>query len=168
MNLVLLGFHGSGKTVVGKVLADRLWSSFLDVDETLAAQMAERGEDPQEYLPHVQAGQRALLAELKADGADVVAASSIAVPDGPTLAALKARGRLVYLKADPAALAERVAADLARQRGLYPHFRRAELADIPAALARRDGPWAAMADLTLDTTPMPIETVVRLVIRMAM
>ncbi len=46
MNIILLGFHGSGKTVVGKMLADQLWSTFLDVDETLAAEsMRDNCED---------------------------------------------------------------------------------------------------------------------------
>jgi shikimate kinase len=32
MNVVLIGYRGSGKTTIGKRLADRLWQKFVDLD----------------------------------------------------------------------------------------------------------------------------------------
>jgi shikimate kinase len=170
VNLILLGFHGSGKTVVGRMLADRLWGTFVDVDETLAAQKAgaAAGGDGDGYLSAVQAGQESLLGAIKWDGQTVVAASSVAVPDGKRVESLKADCRFVYLKAEPAVLAQRIGADPARAKVSYSYFRRAEAGDVDAGVAKRDSAWSAMADLTLDTSPMTPETVVRLVIRMAM
>jgi shikimate kinase len=168
VNIILLGFHGSGKTVVGKLLADQLWSTLVDVDETLAAQIAGQGEGPADYLPAVTAGQAKLLEALKEGGQVVFAASSVAVPDGQTVPGLKAHSKLVYLRAQPPVLAQRIAEDPARRGKVYPLFRRAETADVAAALAKRDSLWAGMADVTLDTDPMTPQTVARLVIRMAM
>jgi shikimate kinase len=168
LNVILLGFHGSGKTVIGRKLADKLWATFVDVDETIAGQLAREGADPEDYLPVVTAGQEKILGSLSKDPQSIVAASAVAVPDEALIAALKQHSRLVYLKAEPAALAARIAADPVRARGNYPLFRRAETADIAAGLARRDAAWTAMADLVLDTSPLPVETVIRLVVRMAM
>ncbi|MEZ0264482.1 MAG: shikimate kinase, partial [Phycisphaerae bacterium] len=33
MGIVLIGYRGSGKTSVGRKLADRLWQDFVDTDE---------------------------------------------------------------------------------------------------------------------------------------
>src|SRR5215831_15611769 len=35
MSIVLIGYRGSGKTTVGKRLADSLWQSFVDSDELI-------------------------------------------------------------------------------------------------------------------------------------
>ena len=53
MNVALIGYRGSGKTSVGKALADRLWQKFYDVDDqivqnagkTIAEIFAEHGEE---------------------------------------------------------------------------------------------------------------------------
>jgi shikimate kinase len=35
MSVILIGYRGSGKTTVGKRLADRLWQKFVDTDELI-------------------------------------------------------------------------------------------------------------------------------------
>lgn len=53
MDLILVGFMGSGKTTVGKLLADRLGKQYFDLDQLIVEQtgmsipqiFAERGED---------------------------------------------------------------------------------------------------------------------------
>lgn len=35
MSLFLLGYRGSGKTTIGRLLADRLWQTFIDTDEMI-------------------------------------------------------------------------------------------------------------------------------------
>jgi shikimate kinase len=35
MNVVLIGYRGSGKTSIGRKLADRLWEKFYDVDDLI-------------------------------------------------------------------------------------------------------------------------------------
>src|SRR6185436_8394699 len=35
MSVVLIGYRGSGKSTVGKRLADRLWQPFVDTDELI-------------------------------------------------------------------------------------------------------------------------------------
>lgn len=35
MSIVLIGYRGSGKTTIGKRLADRLWQPFVDVDDLI-------------------------------------------------------------------------------------------------------------------------------------
>src|SRR5687767_5894167 len=35
MNVVLVGARGCGKTTIGKRLADRLWQTYIDIDELI-------------------------------------------------------------------------------------------------------------------------------------
>src|SRR3954453_17638729 len=37
MSAILLGYRGSGKTSIGRKLADRLWLKFVDTDEMIVA-----------------------------------------------------------------------------------------------------------------------------------
>src|SRR4051794_9271902 len=37
MSIVLIGYRGSGKTTIGRKLADRLWQTFVDTDERIVA-----------------------------------------------------------------------------------------------------------------------------------
>jgi shikimate kinase len=37
MSVILLGYRGSGKTTIGKKLADRLWQKFVDTDQMIVA-----------------------------------------------------------------------------------------------------------------------------------
>ncbi len=166
MNVILLGFRGSGKTAVGKKLADQLWATFVDVDEMIAAQFA-RPNAAADPLAAAAAAQVKILSALSEDPQTIVAASSEFVPDGALVQSLKSHTRLVYLKAEPAVLASRIAPDSSGPRAFVPLLGRPQGAD-PAWLAQCDGAWSAMADLALDTSPMTIETVVRLVVRMAM
>jgi shikimate kinase len=114
--LVLVGMMGSGKTTVGRELATRLGWTFLDSDAMVEAStgatvtelFAARGEDG------FRAEESRVLAEaLDADASVVVSAAggSVLSPDNR---ALLATHTVVWLRADPATLAERVGAGTGR------------------------------------------------------
>lgn len=42
MNIILLGYRGSGKTTIGKLLAEQLWKDFVDVDQLVMRRMGNR------------------------------------------------------------------------------------------------------------------------------
>jgi shikimate kinase len=82
-NLVLTGFMGTGKTSVGRVVAERLHREFVDMDEVLAARegasiaeiFARQGEQ------HFRARERELCAELSARNNLVIATGGGALLD---------------------------------------------------------------------------------------
>src|SRR5579859_3675326 len=53
MSILLIGYRGSGKTTIGKRLADRLWQPFVDTDDLIVKKAGknirqifeEQGED---------------------------------------------------------------------------------------------------------------------------
>ena len=47
MSVFLIGYRGSGKTTIGRRLADRLWQTFVDTDELIvrkAGRSIDRGD----------------------------------------------------------------------------------------------------------------------------
>ena len=111
-HLVLVGLMGSGKTTVGRVAAQRLRRELLDSDfmiearegRTVRAIFAEDGEDAFRAIET-----DVLVEALAADDKAVIAAAGGVVLRSENRAALRDSGaRVVWLRADPATLVERV------------------------------------------------------------
>jgi len=115
MNLVLVGMRGSGKTTVGRLVAGRLGWSFLDTDVLI---QERRGETIREIF--AQGGEglfRKLEAETVRECASrhqtVIACGGGVVLDPRNVQALRAKGLVVHLTADPEELWRRVSGDAA-------------------------------------------------------
>ena len=111
-HLVLVGLMGSGKTTVGRVVAQRLRRELLDSDfmiearegRTVRAIFAEDGEDTFRAIET-----DVLVEALAAEDRAVIAAAGGVVLRPENRAALRESGaRVVWLRADPATLVERV------------------------------------------------------------
>jgi shikimate kinase len=110
-HLVLVGMMGSGKTSVGRVCAQRLQREFVDTDHlvesregaTVAEIFSTRGE------PAFRALERAAVADAcAADAPTVIACGGGVVLDPVNRETLRAAGCVVWLRADAAALGDRV------------------------------------------------------------
>jgi shikimate kinase len=146
--MVLVGMMGSGKTTVGRELAGRLGWAFLDSDAmveassgaTVAELFASGGEDA------FRAEESRVLAEALAwPTPAVVSAAGGAVLDPANRARLASQAMVVWLRADPATLADRVGTGEGRPL----------LADDPAArLAELDAVrrplYGEVADVVVD------------------
>ncbi|MDB5297779.1 MAG: aroL, partial [Phycisphaerales bacterium] len=115
MSVFLIGYRGSGKTTVGRRLADRLWQSFVDSDERVVA--AVGGITIKEIFEREgEAGFRdresAVVRELAAAADHVVALGGGAVLRPENRAAIAAGGhKVIYLRCDAAELYRRIHAD---------------------------------------------------------
>jgi len=109
-NIYLLGFMGSGKTSVGKRLAEKKNMTFIDLDEkieesegmSIAEIFAGKGE---EYFRDVE---KKVLKELSAMDSCIVATGGGAVMDPENLQTMKDSGVTVSLLASPEIVHERV------------------------------------------------------------
>ena len=146
----LAGMMGAGKSAVGPRLAARLGRRFVDVDQEIEREagcsvgelFAREGE------AGFRARERAWLERL-AGAPLVVALGGGAVAQPGARERLSASGILVYLRARPETLLERVGDAEARPllRGLS---REARLARLVALLAERE-PHYASASIVVDT-----------------
>ena len=116
MSIVLIGYRGSGKTTIGRKLADRLWQPFVDIDELIVEQGRQ---DHQGNLRSRTASRtfRDLEAEVvrgsqPADGPRDRPGRRGARTRGKSRSAIQTAGhKVIYLRCEPAELLERIQAD---------------------------------------------------------
>jgi shikimate kinase len=114
MSVFLIGYRGSGKSTVGRRLADRLWQAFHDSDELVVRGAGMSIKDI--FAAEGEAGFRdresAVVRELAMLDDHVVALGGGAVLRAENRAVLKDAGhKVIYLRCDPDELHRRIAAD---------------------------------------------------------
>lgn len=148
-NIYLIGPRASGKTTLGRMLAERLQRDFLDLDaafvekhgETIAAMVEREGWDA------FRRAEAAILAETGTRAGLVVATGGGAVLM-PENREVLGRGLVLYLQADPERLAERLMADLNEEQ--RPKLTELGLREeITATLAEREPLYLACAHACL-------------------
>jgi shikimate kinase len=147
-NIALIGFMGTGKSSVGRLVAAQLQFDFLDTDEliesrakkTVSQIFAEDGE------PRFREYESQVVAELAArEGAVISTGGGIGADEG-NLASLKSHALVVCLWASAEKIFERVSHQTHR-----PLLREADpLAKIRQLLAGRE-PFYKQADVLLNT-----------------
>lgn len=147
-HLLLVGMMGSGKTTVGRMLADRLGRPFFDsddeVEQATGHSVAEIFATDGEAAFRIEE-RRALEAAVASPAPAVVAVAGGAVLDPHNRAVIEGAGTVVWLRADPATLARRVGDGAGRPL----------LGDDPPAALRRLAAertplYAQVADVVVD------------------
>jgi shikimate kinase/3-dehydroquinate synthase len=156
-SIVLVGMMGSGKTSVGRRLAERLDLPFADADaaiETAAGMnipeiFAQRGET------EFRLGERRVIARLLAEEPKVLATGGGAFMAEETRARIREHGVSVWLKADPEVLMKRV-----RKRSNRPLLKTADPEATLRRLLEERTPTYSLADIAVLSRDVPHEVVV--------
>lgn len=161
-SIVLVGLMGVGKSTVGQRLAKRLDLPFLDADaeiETAAAlTIAEIFERYGE--PHFRDGERRVIARLMRGPAKVIATGGGAFINDSTRALILRDALAVWLDADIAVLADRVA-----RRDTRPLLRGKDPATVLRDLAQLRNPIYAQAHLHIASQRAPHEATVAAILK---
>lgn len=158
-NIVLIGFMGSGKTSVGKLIAKRLRFQFLDTDhlvEDRARQtIAEIFSGPGGETTFRERETAALESLLVATHRHVIATGGGIVTQSRNLPLLRQLGWVVLLQADPDEIFRRVARNHDRPllRVKDPRSRVHEM------LSTREPLYREVADFVIDSTGLRREDV---------
>jgi shikimate kinase len=167
--LSLVGTRGTGKSTVGRILAERLVRPFLDADveleeklgRSIASIFAEDGETA------FRDWEERVLSELtSAHQGAILATGGGAVLRAANRAALRSFGFVVWLRADPAVAVARLQAD---RRGLQlrPALTPAgTLAEVAAVLETRTPLYRAVAHAVVDTSQRTPESVVEAILEL--
>ena len=158
-NLILTGFMGTGKTVVGKRLAKRLGWRFVDVDKLI--ETAAGITIPEIFEKKGEAAFRRLesrqISKVVRDKGQVIATGGGAFTDPENRRRLLGNGMVVCLMARPQVILSRVGRRIHARPMLKGSVN--TLSAIRALLAKRARDYQ-QADLTVDTSDSEIEEVV--------
>ena len=170
MNIILIGYRGSGKTTVGRLLAEQLWKTFVDVDDEICARFDNR------TIADIfeNEGERAYR-DVECDVAvDLCSRDDHVIGlGGGTLGEVRARQAVeaadavrVYLRCDPETLLERISADN-RSAATRPNLTKlgGGIEEINAMLAKRQPIYEAVADVVLDASDMTPPRIVEELVR---
>ena len=163
-HLALVGLMGAGKTTVGARCAEGLGRPFVDTDDVVEATLglsvpeifAALGE------PGFREHERRAVADVCASPVPlVIACGGGAVLDPENRARLRDTSLVVWLRAGPAALAERVADEVAnrpllRERGASATLARLDVLRAPA--------YEAAAHVIVDTEGRSVDQVAQAVL----
>ena len=151
-NVVLIGFMGTGKTSVGRLLATRLGCAFHDLDKKIEERHGM--SIPEMFAQHGEAYFRACEKDaVRAASARtnlVIATGGGTVKDAENVALLRANGILVALAADVDTILQRT-----QTRGKRPVLDGADAGDRRAAVVRlleERRHLYESADITVDTS----------------
>ncbi len=156
-SIVLVGMMGSGKSSIGRRLAARLGTTFVDADSeieeaagmTIAEIFDKHGE------PYFRAGEARVIARLLEHGPQVLATGGGAFMNRDTRAAIRDKGISIWLKAELEVLMKRI-----KRRGERPLLRTDDPVATLTALIEQRYPIYAEADLTVLSRDVPHEAIV--------
>jgi shikimate kinase len=146
--IVLVGLMASGKTSVGRVVAQKLSLPFVDADQEIetAARMtipeifAAQGE------PYFRDGERRVIARILKQGPAVLSTGGGAFMNPTTREEIARRGISIWLKADLETLMRR-----ARRRSNRPLLQTADPEGAMRKLMEERTPVYALADITVES-----------------
>lgn len=155
-NLLLIGYRGTGKSTVGKLLADRLGFPFVDADvlleeragATIRAIFAEEGE------AGFRKRESAILREICQTDQQVIATGGGVILSEANRELIKKSGFVVWLSAEPDILAKRLNADPTTQER-RPKLAQGGLDEIREVLERRIPLYRECADCEISATVSP-------------
>ncbi len=162
-NIILVGFMGTGKTTVGKMLAAKLGYEFVDIDDEIEKEQgvaisyifSELGE------PYFRLLERDKVKALVGRERVVVSAGGGVVLDLRNVEDLKRAGAVVCLSASAEVIMKRVGGSTNRPllRVPDPMAKIRELMEVRA-------PYYRQADICIDTSDMSGEETVEEIIRL--
>jgi shikimate kinase len=156
-SIVLVGMPGSGKSSIGRRLAQQLGLEFVDADQEIeaAADMSIADIFAKHGEPYFRAGEARVIARLLDNSPQVIATGGGAFVNPDTRALVRARALSIWLKADVDLLLRRV-----KRKNDRPLLRVPDPEAVLKRLLAEREPAYAEADITVTSLDVPHEAVV--------
>lgn len=162
-NIVLIGFMGTGKSVVGRRLAVELKWSFYDTDHLIETRSGMKISEifEQQGEETFRALEREIVKEVSQREKCVISTGGGVVTNPENVEDLTAKGELICLTAPP----EIIFARIKRRMGVRPLLSGEDTFERIKTLLKERQPFYTQATFTLDTTYLSIEKIVEAIHR---
>ncbi len=162
-NIALIGFMGTGKTAVGKLLAGRLGKEFIELDAFIEKKAGKT--IPEIFARDGEIAFRELEIEATRDAAGkenaVIACGGGVVLNQINIDRLRKHSVIVYLTASPAAIMKRTSSDRDERPLLVAEDKASKIEKL---LQFRKPFYERAADITVDTSGLEVTGVVEQII----
>ncbi len=170
MSIVLVGYRGSGKTTIGRRLADRLWHPFVDTDEMVVAKAGKtiKGIFEEEGEPRFRELEAQAVREVCQLKENVISLGGGAILRDENREAIKASGhKVIYLRCEADELHKRIHSDAetAENRPSLTHLG-GGIEEITTLLARREPLYREVMTAELDVTHLTPQDAVVYIVRL--
>lgn len=154
--LVLIGLMGSGKTRIGRALADVLGIDFVDSDDEIVRAAGMPVADIFEKFgeSYFREGEKKILARLLAGGVQVIATGGGAVMTPETAERIWNDSISLWVRAEMAVMLERTGRNDRR-----PLLRNGDPAEILSALAEKRYPVYEKANIVIESHNGPVDAI---------
>ena len=166
MIIFLTGYRCTGKTSVGKTLANKLNLPFVDADillveeygETISEMVAKEGWQP------FRDKESAILAKICDMGDQVVATGGGVILDKKNVSLMKKSGTTIWLTATPETIKKRIVQDEKTADSRPSLTNRGLLEEIEDTLSERNPLYEDAMDFSVDTDEKQIEEISEIII----
>ncbi len=166
INIYLIGFRCTGKTTLGKMIAQKLGWSFVDLDamvtdragKTVEALVAESGWEKFRRF------EKEVLGEVSRQKGIVVATGGGIVLDPENSARLKNTGHVIWLTASPEVIVKRMKIDTSNLHQRPSLTGEGMIDEVEEVLKEREALYRAAAHQVIDTEKTDLETLVTLIL----
>jgi len=160
MNIILIGYRGSGKSAVGFRLASRMGRRFVDTDDLIESKEGEisdivksRGWD------YFRAIEKRIIEDISREDNLVIALGGGAVLDADNVVSLERNGLIIWLKANPEVLRKRMKEDHRTYVSRPTLTGKGTIEELEELMAYRDPFYEKAGKIQLDTSSLDVETI---------
>lgn len=161
MNIILIGFRGSGKSAVGKRLAARLKMRFVDTDDLIESKERHISDIVKSHgWDYFRRLEKSVIEEISKGDHLVIAPGGGAVLDPDNVKALKRNGFVIWLKADLQTLLKRIQRDQGSSTRRPTLTGKGALEEIEETISEREPFYEKASEIQIDTSKLDVEAVV--------
>ena len=162
MHIILIGYRGTGKSAVGKILAEKLKMPYYDTDELIEVaygrsineMVAEHG------WAYFRERECETIQGLTVLQGSVIATGGGVVMDEGNATILKKHGVLIWLRADVKTIVKRIQEDLSSNKQRPPFSQDDIVKETKDVLKNRIPVYSRLADYSIETTNKDVDEIV--------
>lgn len=162
MNLILIGYRGSGKSTVGSKLAARLNMRFVDTDDLIEERQGVPISDivKSHGWDHFRKLEKTVIEEISKEDHRIIAPGGGAVLDADNVKALRRNGFIIWLKADQEAILKRMNQDPGTKTRRPTLTGKGVLEEIEETISQRGPFYEEASEIQIDTSRLAVDAVV--------
>lgn len=162
MNIVLIGYRGSGKSTVGSRLAARLKMRFVDTDDLIEERQGAPISDivKSHGWGHFRKLERSMIEEISKGDHLIIAPGGGAVLDTDNVDALRRNGTIIWLKANKQTLLKRIDQDAGTNTRRPTLTGKGTLEESEEMISIREPFYEKSSEIQIDTSTLDVEAVV--------